>query len=174
MSNQVSLYLSHELYQRILDHLLSDAASEQAAFGYAQSRATDIGHRFDLVEWHPITSEGFANQSGYYMELTDAARASAIKRAHDLRTSLVEFHSHLGPWPAAFSASDWSGFDEFVPHVWWRLKGRPYAAIVVASSGFDGIAWIAAPDRPQRLTNIVAGSATILATANSILPTVSP
>ncbi len=30
-----------------------------------------------------------------------------------------------------------------MPHVLWRLKGRPYAAVVVAASGIDGLVWTA-------------------------------
>ena len=79
----------------------------------------------------------------------------AIKRAHDPGTCLVEFHSHTGPWPAAFSGSDLIGFREFVPHIWWRLKGRPYLAVVACRSTFDGFAWIAGPTAPVPIAGIL-------------------
>src|SRR6266487_1407438 len=91
------------------------------------------------------------------MELADETRAQVIKRAHDLGASMVEFHSHPYPWPARFSESDRVGLEEFVPHVWWRLKGRPYAAVVVAPSGFDGLVWMTSPDRPEQLDGIACG-----------------
>jgi hypothetical protein len=84
-------------------------------------------------------------------------RASIIKRAHDLGTSVIEFHSHTGPWPAQFSPSDWSGFEETVPHMWWRLKGLPYGAVVVAHGGFDGFAWLHDANTPTRLAGIEVG-----------------
>ena len=76
-----------------------------------------------------------------YFELTDEARIGLIKRAHVLQASLAEFHSHLSPWPAAFSLSDRMGLKETVPHMRWRLKRRPYLAVVVAPSGFDALVW---------------------------------
>jgi hypothetical protein len=36
-----------------------------------------------------------------------------------------------------------------VPHLWWRLKGRPYAALVFGYESFDGVAWVASPDDPE-------------------------
>ena len=51
--------------------------------------------------------------------------------------SLVEMHSHIGPWPAGFSYADRLGLQETVPHMWWRLKKRPYLALVVTNCSFD-------------------------------------
>jgi hypothetical protein len=78
-----------------------------------------------------------------------------IKRAWDSGTSLVEFHSHpRDRWQAMFSPSDLAGFDEFVPHCWWRLRGRPYLAVVVAQRSVDALAWVTDPRRPVRLDAI--------------------
>ena len=83
---------------------------------------------FEYIEWYAVPADGFSVCNEYHFELTDEVRAQVIKRAHDLGASIAEVHSHHGPWPAAFSPSDQLGFREFVPHVWWRLKGRPYLA----------------------------------------------
>jgi hypothetical protein len=139
----------HQLLQHLLRELKGD---EQAAFVFARFTADD--NTFHFVEWLPVSPDGFAVQLPYHFELTDATRAQIIKRAHDLDTSVIEFHSHTGPWPAQFSPSDWSGFEEIVPHVRWRLKGRPYAAVVVARDGFDGFAWVGAANSPARLGGI--------------------
>jgi hypothetical protein len=80
-----------------------------------------------------------------------------IKRAHDLGTCLVEFHSHLGHGPAAFSWSDVTGLADFVPHVRWRLKGRPYAAVVVTKNSFDALAWVTPSPDPDSLEGILVG-----------------
>jgi hypothetical protein len=70
--------------------------------------------------------------------------------------SLVEIHSHGGQYTAAFSASDRWGFDEWVPHLWWRLQRTPYAALVVSDDGtFDGWAWIDDPRSPQQIDELV-------------------
>lgn len=97
---------------------------------------------FTYVDWIPLKADDYAEQYQDYLELTDTTRARIIKRSHDLDTCLMEFHSHPGPYPAAFSPSDMHGFGEFVPHVRWRLKGKPYAAVVIAPSGFDALAWV--------------------------------
>ena len=101
---------------------------------------------FQVIEWEPVLTDDFVIQTSFHIELTDAVRARVIKRAHDLGATLVEMHSHLGKWPAQFSLSDIAGFHEWVPHVRWRLKGKPYAALVVTRKGFDGLAWIESED----------------------------
>lgn len=105
---------------------------------------------------------------GDYLELKHTARAAVIKRAHDLDVSLVEVHSHLGASPAGFSLSDRSGLRETVPHMWWRLKKRPYVAIVVAASGFDALAWIDNPSIPRALDALVAGNRILKPTNHSL------
>jgi len=40
-----------------------------------------------------------------------------------------------------FSPSDIAGFREFVPHIHWRLKGKPYGAVVVAPASIDAALW---------------------------------
>ena len=92
-----------------------------------------------------------------HASLTDETRGRLIKRAHDLDASLVEFHSHLAEWPASFSESDRAGLDEFVPHVRWRLKGKPYMAVVVAPTSFDALAWVSASKNPEEVHGILVG-----------------
>ena len=94
------------------------------------------------------------DQSAYNISLKDEAKARLIKRAHDSRRALVEVHSHLGKKPAEFSGSDYYGFEVFVPHVRWRLKGQPYAAIVLTKKDMDGFVWSDHGNRPQRLHGI--------------------
>lgn len=125
--------------------------------------------RFVFVNWDPISPKDFAFRSGYHIELADEVRAKVIKHAHDLKASLVEMHSHTGTRPAAFSPSDMTGFAEFVPHVMWRLQGRPYFAIVVARGSFDGLAWIDDANTPHRLASIVVGNSVFTPTKISPL-----
>ncbi len=156
MSRRIQLALSPPLYAALWDHLLpTNHRVEEAAFVCAAREPTDGADVFRAVEWLPVPPEGFETRSAVHFELTDAMRAAVIKRAHDLGASLVEFHSHTGRWPAAFSPSDRAGFREFVPHVWWRLKGLPYLAVVVTRSGFDGLAWIAGAQAAERLDGIL-------------------
>lgn len=168
MSRGVLLALPRPAHAALWNHLVPERhATEEAAFGYAVRETADGAEIFRCVEWAPVPPEGFASRSAFHLELTDETRAAAIKRAHDLGASLVEFHSHTGRWAAEFSGSDRAGFREFVPHVWWRLKGRPYLAVVVARSGFDGFAWLMGPDAPQPLTGVVAGDEVLTPTGLS-------
>ncbi len=97
-----------------------------------------------------MPSERFDRQSSYHVTLADDLRAEVIQRAARRGGSLVEAHTHLGPFPAAFSASDIAGLDEWVPHVRWRLGGSPYVALVLAETGFDALVWDRGTE-PERL-----------------------
>jgi hypothetical protein len=171
MIKEAFISFSEETYAAVVKHLVPGKfLIEELAFVYARAEIVADVITFNCVEWLPVPPEGFAHRSEYYIELSDETKAAAIKRAHDLGASLVEFHSHTGSWPAKFSPSDISGFEEFVPHVWWRLKGRPYAAAVVTRSGFDGFAWITSKDSPQRLDGILVEKQLIRPTGLSPLP----
>ena len=150
------LKLPAAIYKSLQEHLLPPRSkNEQAAFVFAWAD-TSAGNRtvFQFLDWLPLKPDNFAAQHEAYLELRDEMRGTLIKRAHDLNASLVEFHSHPGPYPSQFSPSDLAGFHEFVPHVWWRLRGRPYAAVVVAPTGFDALAWLTSPQEPVTLSAI--------------------
>jgi len=163
----VTLDIPLQVYRELRQHLLPDNSRlEQGGFLFARcSTDSERNSDFHFIAWLPLQRVDYAAQYQDYLELSDAARARVIKRAHDLGASLVEFHSHRGSYPAAFSPSDMQGFEEFVPHVHWRLKGRPYAAVVVAPSGFDGLAWTGSPNAPVQLDRIDTGGKELHATA---------
>jgi hypothetical protein len=81
-------------------------------------------------------------QSAYRVTLRDEVRPGIIKWAWDAGACLVEVHSHSDLGDAWFSPSDIWGLREWVPHVRWRLRGRPYVAIVSDGSTLDALAWI--------------------------------
>ena len=152
---KVHLTLPEHTRQEIWSHLLPQYfIAEEAAFMFVIPEKQNGVFAFKCLEWLPVQSEGFFRQSKYHFELTDSMQASIIKRAHDLKASIVELHSHEGSLPVSFSPTDFTGFSEFVPHVWWRLKGRPYLAVVVSSTGCDGLVWLNSPDEPQQLDGI--------------------
>ena len=152
----VFIHLTAEQYSAIWGHLIADGPGlESAGFLFAKHQVKGNAHFFEHLEWHPVPSDGFETRSDYHFELTDQTRAMVVKQAHDLGASIVEFHSHSGPRPASFSPSDNLGLLDFVPHVWWRLQGKPYLALVVTESDFDGLAWVTGPKVPQRLTGLV-------------------
>lgn len=154
--SEILIQLPADVQALIWEHLLdSGTDDEEAAFVFADYRETDHSREFRSLEWLAVPPDGFAHRSPFYFELTDEMRTRIIKRAHDLEASVVELHSHGGSWPAAFSSSDLSGFREWVPHIFWRLQERPYAALVVAGETFDGLAWIDDAEKPERLGAVV-------------------
>jgi hypothetical protein len=158
--------MSRHLYQAFGAHL--DARAEQVGFFLADWDSA--ARSFILREWRPVPLEGLEHQSDSHVCLSDEMRAELIKWAWDSGLSLVEAHSH-GNWvPARFSGSDLWGFDEWVPHLWWRLGGRPYAALVTASKTFDAIAWIEGPRTPEQVDSFEVGRESIAATGETLRP----
>ena len=152
------LRLRAGLFEELLNHLLpARGQREQAAFLFVSTSRLAEHVSFDVIETSKLEACDFEAQATDYLELKDETRARLIKRAHDLGASLVEMHSHPGPWPAAFSLADRIGLNETVPHMWWRLPRRPYIAIVVARSGFDALLWLDNPKTPQPLGCLLAG-----------------
>jgi len=153
-----SLHIPEVSFLRLRQHLLPPSGfDEEAAFLFVRPRLTTDCDEFEFVDWWPVAVEGFVQRSNVFLELTDATRAAVIKRAHDLNASIVETHSHPFQAQAEFSLSDRLGLREFVPHVWWRLKGRPYAAIVMSPTGFDALCWRINPNQPEGLKAIDTG-----------------
>jgi hypothetical protein len=123
-------------------HLLpSHSTSEEAAFLFCDAQHDDTRLVFRVVDTRLLPPHAFAHRSPWFLELTDATRGALIKHAHDLGAALVECHSHPDQIRAEFSPSDLTGFQDFVPHVRWRLNGRPYAALVFARDNFDALVW---------------------------------
>ena len=163
------LLLPADAHDRLLRHLLPERARcEEAAFIFARTEKTPTELTFHFVESQSLTPGDFVVRRADFLELTDATRAAVIKRAHDLGTSLIELHSHVGPWRAAFSYSDIAGLKDIVPHLWWRLRGRPYAAIVVARDGFDALVWTDNPHQPTALDELLAGERVLRPTNSSL------
>jgi hypothetical protein len=139
-----------------------ESSVEEAAFMLADPVASDMHVRsLTLLQAHD-----FDHQSAYHLALTDEARQGMIRAAHEGTASVIEVHSHQGHGKAQFSFSDLRGFAEWVPHLWWRLGGRPYAAIVLCAGTFDGLIWRKGPDKPEQLERIeVADGRSLEATA---------
>ncbi|MCC6206438.1 MAG: hypothetical protein IT533_15700 [Hyphomicrobiales bacterium] len=155
---ETTLLLTPELHTALWAHLLpEDNRREQAAFLFCRVTAAGGQLALDAIEAAFLEAGDFAAQYSDYIELTDECRIGLIKRAHRLGAALAEFHSHPGPWPAAFSPSDRRGLSETVPHMRWRLSGRPYLAVVVAPGGFDALVWPDGEKVPRPLAGIRSG-----------------
>ncbi len=153
----VFLDLQPGLRARLWAHLLQNDV-EQVAIVFAAVEAQGETIVFSAMEVYIATPDDFEFHSGYHIELADEARARIIKKAWDTGTTPVEFHSHPGEesefWPAMFSASDMHGFSDYVPHCRWRLRGRPYLAVVVSPNGFDALVWAGTDNEPAALDAI--------------------
>jgi hypothetical protein len=122
-----------------------------------------------LRDWWLVPPAGYERQGEYHVTLTDDAHNQAIRWAWQSDACLVEAHSHGDLDPAEFSLSDLAGFDDWVPHLWWRLRGRPYAAIVTATTTLDVIAWTARADTPELVGGIdLGGGERVPATGRTI------
>lgn len=132
-----SLAVNAEIYRGLLTHLDS-SEDEQVAFFFTAFPAA--GESLEVIELYKVPAEGFDDQSPFYLALSDETRAYVFGRATELNGGLVEAHSHLHG-PADFSRTDLEGFEEWVPHVRWRLPDRPYVALVFAGREFDALVW---------------------------------
>jgi hypothetical protein len=166
-----SFLIPDDLYLACKAHLTGDV--EQVGFFLAEW--SDSG-QFNMREWRPLAPESLDAQERYYLELSERARADVIRWAWEAELCLVEAHLHSG-WPvAAFSFSDIHGFHEWVPHLWWRLAGRPYAAMVVAGDTYDALAWVTGPRAPEQVQRIHLTGGNILNATGATLrsPCLSP
>ncbi len=145
-----TLITGSELYKSFREHLTR--RPEELGFFLA---SYDAGlRRLELHTWRPIAPDGFESQNDFHLELRDEVRADVIKWAWDNDACVVEAHSHQPDEPASFSPSDIWGLDEWVPRVWWRLRGRPYGAIVIAGGTFDALAWIDGAQAPEQVEEL--------------------
>jgi hypothetical protein len=135
-----AVYVERRLFQVARADLAVGA--EQIGFFLADFEPDECA--FVLREWHLVPTEGTVRQ-GLHVELTDETKNAVIASAWSTGLCLVEAHSH-GDWaPAEFSSTDLDGFDTWVPHLFWRLRGRPYAALVTAADTVDAVAWVDDP-----------------------------
>lgn len=147
------IIVSSKFSKSIKRHLAKK--TEQVAFLFLNQ--TDIDS-FECKDAFLVPELELINQSEYHSEVSDRVIADVIKKAATIHSCLCEIHSHpFSKSNTRFSPSDMLGFAEFVPHVWWRLKGLPYFAIVFGSKDCDAMAWLKNPKRPTLVSQIQFG-----------------
>ena len=150
------------------DFLLRDQ-NEHAAFLFAEICNENARTVFIIKDYYPILNKVSEN-SPYGFSLDENAQSRIIKRACDTGFSLVEVHSHpLTKKGTAFSSYDLQGLSEFVRYVWWRLKRRPYLALVFGQTDYDALVWRRSPSYPERLDGIIVGNDLLLPTNKTVL-----
>ena len=154
--------------KKIRRHLFTDHEVERAIFLFARNRIVGDDLILEVIDSIFLDRQDFQIQSAYHIELKDQLRSRVIKKAHDLDASLIEIHSHIDQESARFSPTDWLGFKEFVPHVLWRLKNKPYCAVVFTQSSVDAVIWGDDFQNPCKLDKLVGGTEQLLPTNNSL------
>jgi hypothetical protein len=143
----VEVRLTDHQFAELRQHL---SEPECVAFLYAEFQAGC----FIVDDLEPMLGDDISSQSDLHVVLHDDIRPRLISRASARGRSLIEAHSHGPHGHAAFSPSDLLGFSDWVPHLWWRLRGRPYAALVMAGAQWDALAWIDGPRDPEPVAEI--------------------
>jgi hypothetical protein len=156
----VSLSFGADLHRELVAHLRA-TENEQVAFLFTEPAV--LGEPLRVAQLYRVPPEGFERQSSFHVTLADEVRGHVIGRAWQLGGSLVEVHSHEGGSPASFSHSDMSGFEEWVPHVRWRLPDRAYVALVFADDSFDALVWDDGHEGPRPLAGVIIDGRAILA-----------
>jgi hypothetical protein len=127
-----------ELYDELSEHLSRYA--ESVAFMLAAPPDNDGVLRVQELR---IVANEVPSPQPDHCEINDALRGEIIQWAWNSGGCLIEAHSHgTLLLPARFSRFDIMQLSEWVPHVRWRLRGRPYVALVTASREIDGLVWI--------------------------------
>ena len=152
-----TLAVPSRIHAQLIDHLL-DSKVEQVAFLLAAQEGNAGRLCLRVRDLVCMPEKDLDRQSAAHVSLAEDVRPQLIKWAFDSGACLVEAHSHLSDHPAMFSSTDLAGLREFVPHVWWRLRGRPYMALVFSRTGFDALAWISARDKPEPVAFLQVGA----------------
>lgn len=108
-----------------------------------------------LDDDHDYDYQGYAGA-----ELTGDVRPRVLTWADKLDAALIEVHSHgEGPVPTTFSSTDLRGLAELVPGLVWRLRGRPYGAIVFGGrTDHDSLVWMSRGSAPTPIGVLLVGA----------------
>jgi hypothetical protein len=151
------IYIDRRQYHDLRTHLFG-GHYEQVAFLFAEHKEERSEAKFYVRRMRMMSPADLDFQSVYHISLTDDALASVIKEAWETGTVPIEVHSHLSAdFAPGFSKSDYRGFEATVPHVRWRLQGKPYAALVFCPSGFDGLVWRGGGNHVEALDALIVG-----------------
>jgi hypothetical protein len=158
----IEVRLTSEEWILLRQHLFQNS-KEHAAFAFCKLARGDDGVALVSEDLYLAVRSDFELQLEYHITLSDETLARLIKKAWDHDHCIVEFHSHpKSPGGVSFSPSDLDGLADVVPYIGWRLRGRPYAAVVVGLKEIDALAWVDDFTVPQRLDVVRVGNDKLL------------
>jgi hypothetical protein len=132
-----SLRSSAEFWEMAMAH--ARGAPERVMFAAASDEGAG---ELELTEAF-LVSDDDLEPGPWCVQLEDVTQQRVLQWASGTAGAIVEMHSHLGRFgdPAQMSPTDVQGLRTWVPHVRWRLRGRPYVALVAGPSTLDGLVW---------------------------------
>ncbi len=153
--DDVHTYLDHGVERMAF---LSATPAQDACTGHDVWSVIDVMYLDDETDYEL--------QGSFGMELADDIRPRSLRWATRHDASLIEVHSHgEGRQPTTFSRHDLRGLVEGVPGLVWRLRGRPYGALVFGGRrDFDGLVWHDRASPPAALAKLTVGQHTFRAT----------
>ena len=150
----VELEIDRAIGERLLTHLRA-SATEELAILIADDEG---GERFVARDLCLVPADDLEVKTDFHIRLTSEARSRVLRWAHERPGVLIEAHAHRTAWPAQFSPSDQYGFEDWVPHVRWRLGGRAYLALVFADSSCDALLWTGDDATPSGICGLRLGT----------------
>jgi hypothetical protein len=137
-------FAAAELRELIARLLPDDDGPEGAAFLFARRQAAARDpDAYRVIQMAYVDSCDLATEDFGLLQLHEGVLDRLIREAHRLGAALVEAHSHPFDHSSriCFSPIDRRGLETLAPHVVWRLRGRPYIALVFGRRAFDGLYW---------------------------------
>lgn len=155
------------MYKEVRSHLLQNDL-EHVCFLYYRSIFNKGNYVMDVQDFYIVPAHEYDCQYEFHVSLKEECQSKIIKKAWDKKLSIGEIHSHPASMRAKFSATDISGFQDFVPHIWWRLKKGPYFALVISQYEIDALAWIKGPGSYEAVKRIEVGNSLIYPSNNTL------
>lgn len=88
---KTTLHFPPGVYEDLLSHLLPPPPRvEEAVFVFVLTKPLPSETRLEFLAAEKLSAKDFAVQHELYLELTDEARRRLIKRAHDLKASIID------------------------------------------------------------------------------------
>lgn len=162
----LALEIPAAISARLLTYL--DVPTERMAFLLAIP--TPVADAWIVVDDLYLTDElDYTYQAIHGMELADAVRPRVLSWATRPDVALIEVHSHRHlSHTTTFSPTDLEGLEEVVPQMLWRLRGRPYAALVLGSDDLDALVWSHRTQPPSAPSAVVIADRTLTPTGIAV------